>query len=311
MVEAARKEVVLKGYTRSKTALTISSEVAGKVLRVNYEVGDTIGNAPFCEIDPTFINFQIESTRHSIRDLEVALERSRSRTAYLEKEFNRIDRLWREKSTAETQRDKAVEDLVQSKLENESIIVRLAEMQSTLAERKERLRRHTISAPKGWVVVGKLIEPGEIIAVNTPLAGLADYRRLVVPLYVSGKELDAIKALPPTFAARLEGRPVQASIHWINPEFDEKTRKLSIEIILNDTPGEHRGGLLLALPLEIATEGLRVPKAVLSNHYENPRVKLQDSGEVVQVLILGESDGYFIIAEHPELVPGTRLSTEP
>jgi multidrug efflux pump subunit AcrA (membrane-fusion protein) len=311
VVEAARKEVVLKGYTRSETTLTLSSEVAGKVLKVNYDVGDTIGDGPFCEIDPTFIKFQIESARHSIRELEIALERNRSRTAYLNKEFNRIDRLWRGNSTAETQRDRAQEDLVQSELEGASLNVRLAEMQTMLAELKERRRRHTINAPKGWVLVKRMIEPGEIIAMNTPLAGVADYRRMMVPLYVSGRELNAIKALPATFDALLEGRPVQASIHWINPEFDEKTRKLAIEIMLNNTPLEHRGGLLLSLPLEIGSEGLRVPKQAVSRRYENPRVKLQGSGEIVQVLILGESDGHFIIADHPRLAPGTRLAAEP
>lgn len=311
VVEIAHKQVVLKGYTRSATTVNLSSEVAGKVLKVNYDVGEPIGEKPFCEIDPTFINFQIESTRHAIRELEIALERSRTRTAYLEKEFNRIDRLWRENSTAETQRDKAAEDLAQSRLEGESLKVRLTEMLTALAELQERRRRHTINAPKGWVVVNKSVEPDEIIAANSALARVADFHRLVVPLYVSGPELAAIEALPDTFAARLESRPVQAAIRWINPEFDEKTRKLAIEIIVQDYPGEHRGGLELSLPLEITTEGLRVPKAAVSQRYENPRVKLANGGEVVQVLILGESDGHFIIAENHRLAPGTRLSAEP
>jgi hypothetical protein len=309
-VQAAAKETVLKGYTRSQTTATLSAEVGGKVMRINYEVGDTVEAAPFFEIDPTFIDYHIQGTRQSILQLQIALKQSESRSAYLEKEYSRIDRLWREKSTAETQRDKAAEELTQARLEAESIRVRLAEMRITLAELEERKRRHSIRAPQGWVVVQKWVEPGEIIAVNTPLAEVADYRRLVVPLFVSGRELSAVKALPTPFEASLEGKPIQANIHWINPAFDEKTRKLAIELILIDYAGEHRGGLLFELPLQIATDGLRVPRAAVIDRYENPRVRIADTGETVQVLILGESNGYFVIGEHPRLAPGTLLAPQ-
>lgn len=107
VVENAKKEIALKGYTRGKTAVTVSSEVAGKVLRVNYDVGKTVGSAPFIEIDPIFINFAIETTRQGIKNLQIALQKSNSRIAYLKKEFARIDHLFKGKSTAETQRDKA------------------------------------------------------------------------------------------------------------------------------------------------------------------------------------------------------------
>jgi multidrug efflux pump subunit AcrA (membrane-fusion protein) len=307
-VEAATKQILLKGYTRSQVTATISSEVGGKVVQINYEVGDTIGNAPFFRIDPTFIDFELQGARQSILELQIALKRSQSRSAYLEKEFERIDRLWRENSTAETQRDKAAEDLTQARLETASIEVRLSEMRIRLAELEERKRRHSIRAPQGWVVVRKMVETGEIIAVNTPLATVSDYRRLVIPLFVSGKELQAVERLGSRFDALLEGRPVRAAIYWINPEFDEKTRKLAIKLILEDYSGERRGGLQFELPLEIATEGLRVPRAAVVDRYENPRVRIKNTGESVQVLILGESDGYFVIDEHPKLAPGTPLA---
>ncbi len=306
-VEKAKKEITLKGYTRSKTAVTVASEVTGRVEKVNYDVGQTVGNDPFFEIDPTFVNFQIESTRQGIRNLQIALEQSNSRIAYLQKEFKRVDALFKGKSTAATQRDKAAEDLVQAKLEGESIKVRIGEMKTALQELQERKRRHSIHAPPGWIVTAKFIEEGEIIGLNTPLARVADYRQLVIPLSVAGRELAAIKNLPTVFAAFLDNRPVKASINWVNPEFDEKTRKLHIQLILREYRGEKRGGLLFSLPLKIATDGLRVPKAAVITRYENPRVKLKSTGEEVQVLILGESVRHFIIAANNRLAPGMAL----
>jgi multidrug efflux pump subunit AcrA (membrane-fusion protein) len=306
-VEKAQKEITLKGYTRSKTAVTVSSEVTGRIEKVNYDVGQTVGDDPFFEVDPTFVNFQIESTRRGIRNLQIALEQSNSRIAYLQKEFKRVDALFKGKSTAATQRDKAAEDLVQAKLEGESIKVRIGETKTVLQELQERKRRHSIHAPPGWVVTAKFIEEGEIIGLNTPLARVADYRQLVIPLSVAGRELAAIKNLPAVFAAYLDNRPVKASINWVNPEFDERTRKLHIQLILREYNGEKRGGLLFSLPLKIATDGLRVPKSAVITRYENPRVKLKGTGEEIQVLILGESGRHFIIAGNNRLAPGMAL----
>ena len=306
-VEGARKEVVLSGYTRAQATVTVSSEVSGKILRVNYEVGQVVEKLPFADIDPTFVNFQLESTRQALRSLEINLQKSASRIGYLEKEFTRIDRLFRGQSTAENQRDKAAEDLAQAKLESESIQVHIAEMKTTLAELSERKRRHRVSAPSGWIVTDKFVEGGEVVATGTAMGRVADYRKLIIPLSVSGRELAAIRRLSPSFSAYLENQPVEAAVNWVNPEFDEKTRKLNIELIVRSYRGEMRGGLLFNLPLQIETEGLRVPKTAVITRYENPRVRLRSTGNEVRVMILGETDDHYIISENRQLSPGVEL----
>ena len=307
-VEGARKEVVLSGYTRAQSTVTVSSEVSGKILRVNYEVGQIVDKSTFAEIDPTFVDFQLESTRQSLRSLEINLQKSASRIGYLEKEFTRIDRLFRGQSTSENQRDKAAEDLAQAKLESESIKVQIAEIKTMLAELSERRRRHRVSAPSGWIVTDKFVEGGEIVATGTALGRVADYRKLIVPLSVSGRELAAIRRLSSPAAAYLENQPVETAVNWVNPEFDEKTRKLNIEMIVRSYRGEKRGGLLFNLPLQIETEGLRVPKAAVITRYENPRVRIRSTGKEVRVMILGESNDHFIIANNQQLAPGVELA---
>ena len=307
-VERASKEVILTGYTRARTTVAVSAEVAGKILRVNYEVGQVTDQAPFAQIDPTFIDFQLESTRQSLRSLQVDLRKSQSRIRYLEKEFTRIDRLFRGQSTAETQRDKAAEDLAQAKLESESIQVHIAEVETALAELAERRQRHRVTAPSGWIVTDKFVEGGEIVATGSPIGRVADYRQLIVPLSVSDRELAAIRRLPSPFAAYLENEPVETAVNWVNPEFDEKTRKLNIELVIDDYRGEKRGGLLLHLPLQIDIEGLRVPKAAVITRYENPRVRIRSTGVEVRVIILGESNDHFIIADSQQLSPGVELA---
>jgi RND family efflux transporter MFP subunit len=305
-VERARKQVTLSGYTRSRAKMTVASEVAGKVLRVNYDVGHTIDKQPFIVIDTTFINFQIEQVETSLKKLTIAQSRSISRVSFLQKEYQRIARLRQSDVTSESRYDAAVEELAQARLESQSTEAEIAALKTQLKELREKRNRHSIYVPRDWIVVEKKIEPGEIIATGQPLAQVADYTQLVVPLFVSAKELEALESRA-QLNIMVEGEPAQATVNWVNPEFDERSRKLAVELILPSYSGPHRGGLLTEMSLEIQADELMVPKTAISDRYENPRVTLKSNGQSIPIVILDEDGSYVLIARNHELAPGMEL----
>ena len=307
IVKPASRDITLTGYTRSQTTVTLSSEVAGRVIEINYDDGQVIGDLPFLSIDPTFIDLEINSTEQTLEQLQITHRKRRSRVGFLDKEFRRIDNLFRRGSSPESRRDTAREDVDQARLDLKAIGIEIAVAKTRLQELRERKRRHEIYAPAGWIVVAKQVEAGELVTVNTPVARVADFEHLVVPLSVSAQELAAIQELTPEFDVLLDDKPAKAAINWVNPEFDEKTRKLKIELILRSPPGPKRGGLTLRLALKTATEGLWIPKEAVISRYENPRVFLTESGAEVKVLVLGQTENHLIIADDRRLPPGTRL----
>jgi RND family efflux transporter MFP subunit len=311
IVQPARRSVTLTGYTRSQTTVTLSSEVGGRVLEVNYDDGQVIDKLPFLTIDSTFIDLEIRSTKHTLDQLKISQMKRRSRVAYLDKEFRRIENLFKRGSSPESRLDTSREDLDQSRFDLKAVGVEIEIAQTRLRELRERKRRHKIDAPSGWIVVAKLVEKGELVNVNTPVARIADFKHLVVPFSVSAKELAAIQQLASEFEVLLDGKPARAAVNWINPEFDEKTRKLNIELIMRSYPGPKRGGLICQFSLETTTEGVLVPKQAVVNRYENPRVFLSDSGDEIKVLVLGQTQSHLIIADNPRLPPGTRLRDRP
>jgi len=306
-VKEAAKKVVLTGYTRSEKTVAISSEVSGKVLRVNYSVGDVVGRKPLVEIDPTFINLEVKRAEQALRKMDVTLERMRSRVAYLEKEFNRIDRLHKGDRATGVRRDAAAQELEQARLELDAALAERAMMETSLKELEERKKRHRIYATRGWTVTRKMVEEGEVVQAGQPLVRVSNYRWLVVPLSVSGGELQAIRSLPKVFDATLDGRPVKASVNWINPAFNEKTRKLMIELVIRSYDGYRRGGLKFVLPVLVKAEGVLIPKKAVTTRYANPTVRLKESGRRVNLIILGEEGDYYIAAEKENLAPGTAL----
>lgn len=307
ITRGAQKEVTLMGFTRGHRAMTIFSEVPGKVLKVNYEVGDTAGSTPFVRLDTTFVDLDIDSTEKAIGRLEVALKQAHSRVAYLEKEFWRIDTLHKGDRATEARRDAAAQELEQAGLERDSLKLELEGLGTKLKELEERRERHSIRIPDGWVVTERTVEAGEVVQPGVPLGRASDFGKLVVPLSVASDELDAIMALSGEFDATLGRSPVKARVNWVNPEFDEKTRKRGIEILITKYDGPRAGGLKFTLPIKVKAEGILVPRAAITERYENPRVKIKATGEVVRVVITGESGQYAIVAEDGRIAPGTEL----
>lgn len=307
MVGRAVKEITLTGYTRSNSSITVSSEVSGKVIRVNYDVGQAIEKKPFYEIDPTFIGFEISTTKQSIKKLDTTLKQMSSRVDYLKKEFKRMDKLHRGDRATEVKRDAAKEEYDQARFEFETVKLEKAMLKIKQKELQERKNRHKVFAPEGWIVTQKIVENNEIINFNTPLAKVADYRNLVIPLAVSAEEYESIKRLAESFEASLENKKITSKINWVNPEFDEKSRKLNIELGLTGYEGPRRGGLRFSLPIKIPSEGMLVPKAAIINRYENPRVKIKNTGKIVPVLILGQTNGNVTIADNRQLEIGEEL----
>ena len=309
VVRPASKTVELVGYTRAGSSMTVTSEVPGKATSVNYDVGDTVGKKPLIEVDTVFIDQALISARARVVQLEVSSERAEARALYLEGEFIRMDSLHKEDRATGIRRDASHQEMVQSRLEVDSVKAELAVASASLAELTERRARHRISVPAGWIVTARLVEPGEIIQPGQPLAKAADFRRLVVPLAVSKAELDAIKGKKGDIPVRIEGQGVKARLNWINPAFDELSRKTHIELSLAGYKGERRGGLKVTVPISVKAEGMLVPKAALLSRYGNPRVRLASTGESVQVIVISESGDDIVISSHdPRLSPGVVLS---
>ena len=162
-VEKATKEVVLRGYTRSIKRAVISAEVGGRVVQVNYEVGDVLSKTPFARLDSVFVDFDIQSTRLAISQLGIQIKQIDSRIAYLEKDDHRKERLFVKGRTTEVIRDAASQALDQAMLDRKRLMAQQQALEVTLKRQREEKFRYTISGPEGWIVTDRRVEQGEVI----------------------------------------------------------------------------------------------------------------------------------------------------
>jgi RND family efflux transporter MFP subunit len=299
--KAAVKRETLSGFTRAHTRLVLSAESAGRVVIVNGDVGDYINeNEPFACLDDTYLDLELKNNTAERNTLKIDIK-------YFTKEVNRFNKLLKKNSSTKSQLDTAQRNLDKSKAQLDSLTVSA----KILKERKDRL---CIKPPTGWKIIKRNVEPGTWVNTGMPVVEVGDYSSLVAPFALSMNEYQAleqnqkkgIKVKLPELKAELPAKLIRVS-----PAFDEKSRKIHLELVLEEGLTVNRGGLRVNLGLDIPmhTGAVLIPENALQQRYEQYWLKRKDGSEV-SVVYLGRSsnqDEKLVRVVSPEVKPGDRF----
>lgn len=294
---AAQRVLTLTGFTRARAKLKLVSETTGRCTQVLYDVGDTIGSAGvFAVLDSTFIKLDLESN-------QVEQARLKSRVAYLDKEASRYRKLVRKKSEAPSKLDHLEQDLAQASLQLKALGTR----RKVLAE---RLIRHTIKAPPGWLVIKRQVEPGQWVSVGTSVAVLGDYRTLLVPLALDPRQYQLLKSASKPLAVFLpdQGLTLEAKLERQSPGFDPRTRKIAVDLELSRGLREHWGGLRVEFKLSVPdpSGAVLLPPAAVAERYQEQWLTTED-GKQLRVVLLGPGPGGTLRVSSPQVKAGMRF----
>ncbi len=281
LARPATRRVVLTGFTRARARMKLISEVSGRCLEVRAQVGQAIApDGVFARLDPIFVRLELEAN-------QVEQARLASRVAYLQKEVKRSRNLVRRRSQAQSKLDRLEDQLQQARYRLKALAIAAR----TLRQRIERFR---ITAPAGWRVIERLLEPGQWVARGMVVGVAGDFHTLYVPLALSYPQLQALRARAGRLRLRLPelDRRVPARLARVSPAFDPVTRKIKLDLALDGGQAGIRGGLRAELTLEMPdpSGAVLVPAAALSRRYQEYWLTRAD-GSQVRVLLLGEGPG--------------------
>ncbi len=297
VVKSAPRTVRLYGFTNPDATMTVVSEVSGKCLEIMADVGDRIArDGLFARIDPTFIQLELEHNR-------ISREQMKNRINYLEKELKRFELLFSRHSTAESQLDKLNQEFDQARFN-----LKLLENQKKVLT--ERLDRYLIHVPPGWQVIKRMMEPGEWLNVGQPLARLGNFQSLVVPFALAPDEYRALQQQQTIYLLQEDSQPLKAAIYQVSPDFDPQTRKINLQLVLLDKPGDSRGGIRLELRLDVPEKGVfAVPGSAVIKRYGENLLQKKD-GEMIPVVI-HNSAGRELRVASPLIKPGDHFLLNP
>ncbi|MGR9107562.1 MAG: efflux RND transporter periplasmic adaptor subunit [Gammaproteobacteria bacterium] len=297
--KAATRDVRLSGYTRARAVIDLATEATGKVEKVFAEVGEAIGEyAKFACLDETFINLDIEANRAEIEKARIDIE-------YFRKQVARYEMLVSRNNSSQQQLDEVRRNLATSEQQ-------LRSLKASEGELLERKKRFCIAAPPNWLVIERMIEPGEWIKTGDPVAKIGNFSRLLIPYALSMSEFNALQKAPEPIEVELPdlGLRIPAHLAVVSPEFDETSRKIGVALEIGGDPAPRRGGIRadLLLHLPDPDHSVLLPRTAVDERYEQHWVERAD-GERIPVVYLGESQSEnpgetLLRISHPDILAG-------
>jgi RND family efflux transporter MFP subunit len=225
----------------------VASEVEGQVEEVRFEEGYRVKEGQELVLLSTdLLDATIASTRASYEQVLAQLERA-------QKDFKRIETLYKEESIAEMVYD---EHLFRVRELDRKAASLNAEMERLSLERKKK----TIKSPFSGVVIAKSVERGEWVSAGSTVAVVA--KDTEVDVIVDVPE-DILRYMKPGRSVRIRaaGRLLEGAYLTFIPKGDVATRTFSVKIRLKNPAGLVEGMKAVAvLPSGEKTEGLAVPR---------------------------------------------------
>jgi membrane fusion protein (multidrug efflux system) len=185
----------------------------------------------------------------------------------------------------------------------EAALAEVRVSRALLDEARDTLDRHTVRAPFSGVVNERLVDPGEAVNVNQPVARVVDLEKLRVYLHVGETDLSAFpsgKIIPVQLSSRRQGT-LNAEVVFASRSADPSTRLFRIEAMLDNADLAVPGGIqgTVETEVEVFPDGPVVPAAAVRFSGNNATVMLDGREAAVQTPVrLGpEIDGRFPVLE--------------
>ncbi len=297
-VEPVMRKVTITGFTRAQSKMPLTAEVEGKVSDIFADIGEPIpATRKFACLDDTFAKIDIKSAKNEMSRHYIDIK-------YFKKEVSRHKQLVKKQISAVSILDGLIRDLDNAK-----------QALSVVAIRKQRLeehkRRHCIEAPVGWLVIDRDIERGQWVNQGEVLAHVGNYSQLKVPVTLSQKELAALKQGKESIKLFLMdfNLKVPAIIEHISPAFDEKTRKILVDLLIKENLPELHGGMRVGLTLKIPdakSTSFTISKQALEERFEEYWVQRKD-GKSIRVKLLGDQANDKVIISSREIKLGDQF----
>ena len=310
---SVQREVDLSGTLLSPDQAKISSEVAGIIREVRVQLGTEVrAGDVLVRLEPRELQFAADRAESALRQVEAQLgidrtrdkqppadeqiasvrqvmaNRDDARAAFARaEELNTRGLLTRaDRDTAET-RLKVTEANYQAALDTvHSLKASLQDRRASYELAQKKLSDAVIKAPVAGSVSERLVQPGEFIRENTPVATIVQMSPLKLKTAIQEKNARLIK---PGQAVEFDveafhDRKFKGKIAYVSPAVDQATRTFAVEAIVDNAdrqlkPGFFAKGVVLT---SVDEQVLAVPEDAVSTLAGVSTVYVIESGKARQ-----------------------------
>ena len=245
------------------------SETAGRVVEVLVEAGDR------AEEGQVLLRLDVGRPASAAQAANAAVAQSQARLSQAEREQARTKKLVQ------------TGGLPEQRLDDAEDAVRLASAARDAARAEARLARRgltdaVVRAPFGGTIVERAVELGEYLAPGSPMLTLADTSRLKARVLLDPREAIDVsvgsKALISVYAR--PGEVFAGKVVRVGEVIDPRTRRLPVEIEIDDQDGRLRPGLVARFAVETGEPKMvtRVPLEGVFERFGSQHVYVIEDG---------------------------------
>ena len=310
---SVQREVDLSGTLLSPEQAKISSEVAGIVREVRMQLGTEVkAGDVLVRLEPSELQFALDRAESALRQVEAQLgidraqdkqpppdeeiasvrqalaNRDDARSAFERaQQLNGRGLLTRaDRDTAET-RLKVAEANYQAALDTvHSLKASLQDRRASYDLAQKKLADAVIKAPVAGSISERLVQPGEFIRENTPVATIVQVSPLTLKTAIQEKHASLIKPgqVIEFNVEAFVNRKFKGTIAYVSPAVDQTTRTFAVEALVDNgdrqlKPGFFTKGVVLT---HVDAQVLAVPDEAISTLAGVSTVYIIENGKARQ-----------------------------
>ncbi len=264
-------ERILDGQLEAVNQATVSSQINGRVVKINVDVGDYVSKGE------TLIQFRA-------KDQQARLDAAKAGYAEALADYTRTKEVYARKLVARSVLDKAD--------------ARLKSAKATLDQANEALQNTVVRAPYSGIVVKRHIEPGELANVGQKLITGLSLESLRTQVEVPQSIIQSIREHKLARILLPDGRSLVAGKMTISPQASPLSHTFTVRVDLPE--GDHHvyPGMFTKVAFVVGQEEqLLIPKQAVAYRGEVSAVyvKAADDRLRLQQVVLGRQVGNDIV----------------
>ena len=311
-----QREVELSGTLLSPDQAKVSSEVAGIVRAVPVELGTTVrAGDVLVRLEPRELQLAFERAESAMRQVEAQLgidrandrqpppdeqiasvrqataNRDDARAAYARaQELNSRGLLSQvDRDTADT-RQKVAEANYQAAIDNvRALKASLQDRRASYELAQKKLADALIKAPVAGSVAERLVQPGEFIRENTPVATIVQINPLRLKTGIQEKFAGVVTPGQPVefHVEAFPGQTYHGKVTAVSPSVDQTTRTFTIEAIVDNADRTLKPGFFAkgTVATKLDENVMAVPEDAVSTLAGVSAVYVIEEGKIRQQIV--------------------------
>jgi len=268
-------------------SVTISSEVAGRLIKIDGEIGKKVQKQELiARIDDELYSLAVDQAQAQFINAKAAYEKA-------QKDIERYRILLEKEEISEG-------EFEVNRLQHEQAKAAYLSSEASVKTTERQLRNSRITSPITGEIAVKYVEEGNMITINQSIVKVVDISKIKVRINLSELDIINVRAgMPVTILIdAFPDKKFNGTVAAIGPEANQETHTFPVEIIVpNNQAPMIRSGMIARVSIEtqVLHNVTLVPMDALVERYGKDCVFVVENGKARECdVVLGATSGSFV-----------------